>query len=241
MLKEFKKVTWYENMGKSPAKVNLKTGEIGLNANVWPKLGSNEKKFVAYHELGHYKLQTFSESSADSFAIRKMAKEGLPMEKAITAMTKVLDEKNESHLKRVNDVYEQALILKKSNLLKDNKMDFRNEYEGAEASFFGKKARARREARREAKHEQKLEKIAARADGRSQVAASGGNNFMNQVSGILGGILGGGSTNQGGDYSEAPGAAPTDPKNKKDQTILIVGIVVVVVVVGVFIYKKVKG
>lgn len=57
----------------NPARVNVQTGDIEINAARWAELTPEEREFVLQHEIGHYKLGTFNEVEADEYALSQIA------------------------------------------------------------------------------------------------------------------------------------------------------------------------
>ncbi len=57
----------------NPARTNVRTGEIEINAARMRELRQDTREYVLWHELGHYKLQTFDEVAADRYALSRMA------------------------------------------------------------------------------------------------------------------------------------------------------------------------
>lgn len=57
----------------NPARTDLSTGVIEVNLEAWNLLPEYCQRFVIYHEIGHYLLQTTSEVKADDYALQKMA------------------------------------------------------------------------------------------------------------------------------------------------------------------------
>lgn len=57
----------------NPARTDMRTGVIEVNREVFSLLPEYTKKFVIYHEIGHYMLQTYDERKADDYALNKMA------------------------------------------------------------------------------------------------------------------------------------------------------------------------
>lgn len=57
----------------NPARCNVRTGEIEINAARWRELSESEREFVLQHEIGHYKGQTFDEVKADQYALNQLA------------------------------------------------------------------------------------------------------------------------------------------------------------------------
>ena len=60
-----------QGMGTNPASVNLRTGVVSINPQVWNKLSGYERAIILLHEEGHYKQQTLDEIKADIYAIDK--------------------------------------------------------------------------------------------------------------------------------------------------------------------------
>ncbi len=249
MFSGFTSVEYYRNMGKSPAMTNIHTGALKINRPVWDKLKKAHKEFVALHELGHYKLNTFDEFAADEFAIKEFFKKGKSLDQAIYAMTGSLDESIPEHKQRANRAYRLALRLKDGKKNKDTKRETMYEHNSGayETNFWGKKGKARRVDRRSrkadkkaTKQEEKLERIRARGASRAGVAAAGGNAWANRAQDLLGGLFGGGGTQAPID----PGAGgngddPTPiPPVKEGMDPMIIGIIVVVVVVIGYFYMK---
>lgn len=57
----------------NPARCHLPTGRIEINLSRWQFLTPEEKEFILFHEIGHFKKQTFSEEQADAFALKQLA------------------------------------------------------------------------------------------------------------------------------------------------------------------------
>lgn len=54
-----------------PAEVDMETGDIWINTDVWDDYTEAEKRFILQHEAGHYALQTGSELEADAYALEQ--------------------------------------------------------------------------------------------------------------------------------------------------------------------------
>ncbi|HPX58983.1 MAG TPA: hypothetical protein PLL02_00965 [Bacteroidales bacterium] len=79
-----------EEIGHSPAAVNMLTGVVYVNADLWNKFTDFEKKFFLAHEEGHFVLQTNSEFEADLYALKKVYKsERKSLKKSLKALAKV--------------------------------------------------------------------------------------------------------------------------------------------------------
>lgn len=57
----------------NPARTNVRTGEIEINAKRWKQLRPETQEYVLLHEIGHHKEQTFDEVAADRYALRHLA------------------------------------------------------------------------------------------------------------------------------------------------------------------------
>lgn len=57
----------------NPARTNVRTGEIEINAKRWNQLRPGTREYVLLHEIGHYKEKTFDEVAADRYALRHLA------------------------------------------------------------------------------------------------------------------------------------------------------------------------
>lgn len=57
----------------NPARTDMNTGVIEINNEAFSMLPEHTRKFVIYHEIGHYLLQTYDEREADDYALKKMA------------------------------------------------------------------------------------------------------------------------------------------------------------------------
>lgn len=57
----------------NPARTNVRTGEIEINAKRWNELRPETQEYVLLHEIGHYKQKTFDEVAADRYALQHLA------------------------------------------------------------------------------------------------------------------------------------------------------------------------
>lgn len=60
-----------DNMGNNPASVNIRTGVVTLNRDMWEKLTDYEKAIILLHEEGHYINNTLNEIKADIYCIEQ--------------------------------------------------------------------------------------------------------------------------------------------------------------------------
>ena len=69
------KIHWVTSaeLGKCPAAVDMDTGIIEINQDVWDKYTQAEQAFIVAHEEGHYVIPTDDETEADIYALRKVA------------------------------------------------------------------------------------------------------------------------------------------------------------------------
>lgn len=61
-------------LGSCPAQVDMITGTIELNRDVWSKFTKYEQAFIIEHEKGHFLLPTDYEKEADAYALRETCK-----------------------------------------------------------------------------------------------------------------------------------------------------------------------
>ncbi len=104
------KIVWENSitMGDNPASVEMDTGTILLNKDVFPNYSKFTQKFILEHEKGHYNIPTDSEEEADAYALNKLYKTtGKSLKKTIKAITDFLDDENP----RVAELYKKALII----------------------------------------------------------------------------------------------------------------------------------
>jgi len=102
-----------ELMGTNPASVNMITGDILLNEDVYPRLPKFTQKFILEHEYAHYDLQTDSEDLADKTALQRLYKsEYQSLKKSVKALADFLENGNE----RIEIIYNEALKLDRMDL-----------------------------------------------------------------------------------------------------------------------------
>jgi len=90
-----------EDLGTTPARVNRKTGELYINMKKWATMTPEARLFVLLHEAGHVDQDTRSEFMADNYAFYAYAREGKPLSKAVTALTRLLSFDNPQHYDRL--------------------------------------------------------------------------------------------------------------------------------------------
>lgn len=104
------KITRRFDLGATPARVNRSTGEMYINAFMWPRLTPEQRIFIMLHELGHVKLQTSDEFAADAFAFKKYADMGYSLKASITALSRVLPFTNQEQRDRLVAQYDRAAM-----------------------------------------------------------------------------------------------------------------------------------
>lgn len=120
------KVLWgdYDLMGTNPASVNMQTGDILLNMNVFPYLDPFTQKMIVEHEKAHFDLQTDSEEEADRTALKKLYKtESRSLKKGVKALADFLGDDDN----RIETIYNEALKIDKgmdNNLFRNRRSPF---------------------------------------------------------------------------------------------------------------------
>lgn len=95
-------------LGSCPASVDMRTGIVSINRDVWDRYDQFERNFVLMHEIGHFVLDTDSEYEADAYALRnvyKTAPRSLKRSLQTLCKIRVVDPT------RLNRLYEEALRL----------------------------------------------------------------------------------------------------------------------------------
>lgn len=95
-------------LGSCPASVDMRTGVVSINRDVWDRYDQFERNFVLMHEIGHFVLDTDSEYEADAYALRnvyKTAPRSLKRSLQTLCKIRVVDPT------RLNRLYEEALRL----------------------------------------------------------------------------------------------------------------------------------
>ena len=59
----------FKDSPSNPARANLATKVIEINAFAWQFLDNKQREFVMQHEIGHLRKHTFDESVADKYAL----------------------------------------------------------------------------------------------------------------------------------------------------------------------------
>lgn len=95
-------------LGTCPASVDMRTGVVSINRDVWDGYDNFEKAFVIMHEVGHYVLDTDSEYEADAYALKhvyRTAPRSLKRSLQTLQKIRVVD------AGRLNALYSEALKL----------------------------------------------------------------------------------------------------------------------------------
>lgn len=94
----------------SPAAIDRANGVLYINPKLFNRLTPFQKKFVKYHEMGHYKFQTSDELVADAYAFDQLAgTEFRSLKQALGCISEILDNSNPSKQKRYDALYKRAL------------------------------------------------------------------------------------------------------------------------------------
>ena len=112
----------------SPAAIDRTNGILYINPKLFNRLTPFQKKFVKYHEMGHYKFQTSDELVADAYAFDQLAgTEFRSLKQALGCINDVLSENNPTKKIRYDALYKRALewdYKNTGNLLAKRELDF---------------------------------------------------------------------------------------------------------------------
>lgn len=106
------KVVYYSKgeMADTPAAVDRETGILYINPKRYFKLTPFQRKFVKFHEYGHYNLNTDSELAADEYAFNQLAgTEFQSLKQCIECLEQILDENVIGHKVRIDRMYDLAV------------------------------------------------------------------------------------------------------------------------------------
>jgi hypothetical protein len=95
------KITRRADLGRTPASVNRRTGEMFISGRHFSQMSKEHRLFVMLHEMAHVELQTTDEEAADNWAFKKYADLGYSLKAVVKALTGVLDESNPEHYRRM--------------------------------------------------------------------------------------------------------------------------------------------
>ena len=104
------KVVFTTDIGKSPAAIDRTNGILYINPDVQRKLTPFQQKFVYWHEMGHYYLDTNSETEADAYAFDRLAgTEFRSLKQCLECLTEILDKNNPTLRPRYDALMRRAL------------------------------------------------------------------------------------------------------------------------------------
>ncbi|MDR2683957.1 MAG: hypothetical protein LBB53_01075 [Prevotellaceae bacterium] len=93
-----------------PAAIDRKTGTMYIQPERWKALTPFQQKFVWWHELGHYHLNTDSEILADGYAFDHLAgTEFRSLKQCLECLTEILDINNKTLEPRYKALMNRAL------------------------------------------------------------------------------------------------------------------------------------
>lgn len=95
-----------------PAEVDMVTGDIYINTDVWDGYTEAEKRFIIGHESGHYALQTGSEQEADAYALEQNFGQ---IRDSLRSSFTALDKADVENEERWNSLYIKALEIDARN------------------------------------------------------------------------------------------------------------------------------
>lgn len=95
-------------LGTCPASVDMLTGVVSINRDVWNRYDNFEKAFVIMHEVGHYVLDTDSEYEADAYALKHVYRTA---PRSLKRSLQTLQKINVVDTGRLNALYQEALKL----------------------------------------------------------------------------------------------------------------------------------
>lgn len=114
----------------SPAAIDRTNGILYINPKLFNRLTPFQKKFVKYHEMGHYKFQTSDELVADAYAFDQLAgTEFRSLKQALGCINDVLSENNPTKKMRYDALYKRVLewdYKNTGNLLAKKELDLLN-------------------------------------------------------------------------------------------------------------------
>ncbi len=95
-----------------PAAVDMDTGDIYINRDVWDKYTESEKQFILQHESGHYNRQTDSEEESDLYALRQNFGK---VKKSLKSSFSALEKAGVKSKKRIDSLWRNALTIDAKN------------------------------------------------------------------------------------------------------------------------------
>ena len=112
----------------SPAAIDRTNGILYINPKLFNRLTPFQKKFVKYHEMGHYKFQTSDELVADAYAFDQLVGiEFRSLKQALGCINDMLKNNNPTKQLRYDALYRRVLewdYKNTGNLLAKQELDF---------------------------------------------------------------------------------------------------------------------
>ncbi|MEM7036282.1 MAG: hypothetical protein AAF570_04820 [Bacteroidota bacterium] len=251
-------VHFLNDLGSTPAMVNMRTGALLLNKRMWDKMPPEQRFFVVLHELGHLRNQSRDEFDADAWAFNEYARRGYPLSASIYALSRNLSFNRPDHLKRVNAQWQRAALF-----------DYQENGNAAALDGMGyagficltDKCRKRRNEAKAKRQEEKTRRTEIRQGGKSDRTETRGetrqtayqhgidpnawiSNSVGHAAGAAASIWGSGGSGGG-----LPTGFPMTPEQRermeaqqsRTNTWIILGVVAAVFVVGIYLYTKGRG
>ena len=97
------------DLGGTPARINIRTGKLFISVQSWLKMSPEEKQAVFSHEKGHIVKGTRVETEADHFALYDYKKRGLSSKAFVKTFTKHLNFNDPDHRARIAAVISSAI------------------------------------------------------------------------------------------------------------------------------------
>lgn len=95
-----------------PAAVDMETGDVYINRDVWDDYTESEKQFIIQHEIGHYEQQTDSETLSDQYALKQNFGK---VKKSLKSSFTALDKAGVKDDERYTELYREALAIDAEN------------------------------------------------------------------------------------------------------------------------------
>lgn len=103
-------ITYHEDLGNTPARVNRFTGEIQVNNRYFDHMPAFRKKFVLEHEKGHFLTPSRNEFVADRYAFNHLAgSQHRSLKESVYSISRVLTFRNPEHMARLVEMVRMAL------------------------------------------------------------------------------------------------------------------------------------
>lgn len=103
------RISYYDGLGRTPARVNRRTGDIQLNPRTFPFYSDLIQRYIIEHERGHFNLATRDEIEADNYAFNQI-KGTCPgsVKNAVYSLTQVLHLDRPEHFRRIREALKRA-------------------------------------------------------------------------------------------------------------------------------------